>query len=105
MHKYTCTQPTKNLKSIIDCGIIRESGRIDVRDVRVHRGTTQISDHYLLKVKARFPFSKNKTIQNHRTNTMAEEEKFNLESLQHQRDNSIRGDLIINWKICRIRGP
>lgn len=84
IHKYTWIQPTRNLKSIIDYGIFRETGGIDVRDIRVHRRTAQISDHYLSKVKARFSFPKNNSTastQNQRTNITAENESHNLESL------------------------
>lgn len=55
IHKYKWTQSTRNLKSIIDYTIVRQSTKMKIHDVRVHRGATCGSDHYLLKTKILLP--------------------------------------------------
>ena len=56
IHKYTWTQPTRKLKSIIDYVIGRTRTRIKVEDTRVFRGAECGSDHHLLKAKIYFPY-------------------------------------------------
>lgn len=55
IHKFTWTQETRNLKSIIDYIIVRQKSKLKFNDVRVHRGPTCGSDHHLLKAKVIFP--------------------------------------------------
>jgi len=85
IHKYTWTQATRNLKSIIDYAITRQKSKLKVKDVRAYRGATCGSDHYLLKTKIVFPVQqrengyKSDTNQSEQTN----EKKFNLDSLDN----------------------
>ncbi|XP_072377962.1 uncharacterized protein [Diabrotica undecimpunctata] len=60
IHKYTWVQHTRNLKSIIDYVIVKQSTTLKVNDVRVLRGPTCGSDHYIVRTKMVFPFKSNK---------------------------------------------
>lgn len=55
IHKYTWRQETRDLKSIIDYVIAKQKTGLKFQDVRVCRGATCGSDHYLLKTKIFFP--------------------------------------------------
>ena len=86
-HKYTWTQKTRNLRSIIDYAIIRQKTRLKVQDIRVYRGASCGSDHYLLKSKILFHSSK----RNHNDKESQEDEgteykirRYNLVSLDHE---------------------
>ncbi|XP_030747932.1 craniofacial development protein 2-like [Sitophilus oryzae] len=61
IHRYTWTQETRELKSIIDYIIIRRRSTIKIRDVRVQRGAECGSDHRLLLAKMEFPWMNRKT--------------------------------------------
>lgn len=54
IHKYTWKQQTRQLKTIIDL-IIKQKTHIQVYDVRVQRGATCGSDHYLLRGRMYIP--------------------------------------------------
>ncbi|XP_072384375.1 uncharacterized protein [Diabrotica undecimpunctata] len=60
IHKYTWVQQTRNLKSIIDYVIVKQSTTLKVNDVRVLRGPTCGSDYYIVRTKMVFPFKSNK---------------------------------------------
>jgi len=50
INKYTWILSNRNLKSIIDYIIIRESNNIKINDMRMFRGTGYHSNHYLLRI-------------------------------------------------------
>ncbi|KAK4880664.1 hypothetical protein RN001_008810 [Aquatica leii] len=56
IHRYTWTQPTRQLKSIIDYIVVRQQFRPTIKDVRVWRGAECGSDHHLLVSKIMFKF-------------------------------------------------
>lgn len=58
IHRYTWTQNTRNLKSIIDYVISEQKTALQWNDVRVLRGVTCGSDHHLVRAKVVFPFKK-----------------------------------------------
>lgn len=58
IHKYTWTQPTKKLKSIIDYFITKKETTMKIKDVRVKRGMECGSDHLLLVANIEFPWIK-----------------------------------------------
>lgn len=51
IHKFTCIQPTLQLKSIIDYIIIKQKTKLKCHDVRVLRGAECGTDHYLVRAK------------------------------------------------------
>jgi hypothetical protein len=59
IHQYTWHQDTQELKSIIDYIIARQTSGLKFQDVRVFRGMTVGSDHYLVKAKILFLHEKN----------------------------------------------
>ncbi|XP_030762950.1 craniofacial development protein 2-like [Sitophilus oryzae] len=68
IHRYTWTQNTRNLKSIIDYVISKQETHIEINDVRVLRGITCGSDHFLVRAKIRIHFRKmDKLQENHNT--------------------------------------
>ena len=84
IHKYTWVQHTRNLRSIIDYLIVRQTSNLNVNDVRVHKGVTCGSDHYLVKGIIHFPMNKG----NHRnpktmesTTETSKQEVYNVGSL------------------------
>ncbi|XP_030762016.1 craniofacial development protein 2-like [Sitophilus oryzae] len=84
IHKYTWTQPTRNLKSIIDYVIVRQQTTLQINDVRPYRGITCGSDHYLVKAKIKFPFRRDKrgeTNRNYEHTERTESKRYNLDSL------------------------
>lgn len=91
IHKYTWQQNTKELRSIIDYIIIRQTSSFKAADVRSYRGAQCGSDHYLVKMKSFWPW-KNARNDTSNINKMNCSEKaqnlhFNIDSLQ---DESIR---------------
>ena len=54
IHQYTWHQDTKELRSIIDYIIARQSSGSKFQDIRVFRGMTFGSDHYLVNAKILF---------------------------------------------------
>lgn len=85
IHKYTWTQRTRNLKSIIDYVICRQHTRLQVYDVRAVRGVTCGSDHFLVRAKIMFPMSHKK---HDSVNIKQEIEKipfvkYNIDSFTH----------------------
>ena len=61
IHQYTWHQDTLELKSIIDYTIARQNSGLKFQDVRVFRGMTVGSDHYLVNAKILFLYEKNNT--------------------------------------------
>ena len=84
IHKYTWTQPTRQLKSKIDYIITPQKTEIKVNDVRVYRGVDCGSDHHLVGVKLQFPYFRTiKEKEDNRNKTEMEqidEIRYNLES-------------------------
>ncbi|KAK4877536.1 hypothetical protein RN001_010042 [Aquatica leii] len=60
IHKYTWIQPTKQLQSIIDYFIQRQTSRLKTTDVRVLRGAECGSDHHMILAKVVINFKKEK---------------------------------------------
>ena len=58
IHQYTWHQDTKELRSIRDYIIARQNSGLKFQDVRVFRGMTVGSDHYLLNAKILFLYEK-----------------------------------------------
>jgi len=59
IHQYTWHQDTKDLRSIIDYIITRQNTSLKFQDVRVFRGMTVGSDHYLVNAKSLFLYGRN----------------------------------------------
>ena len=59
IHQYTWHQDTLELKSIINYIIARQNCDLKYQDIRVFRGMTVGSDHYLVNAKILFPYGKN----------------------------------------------
>ncbi|XP_049782515.1 craniofacial development protein 2-like [Schistocerca cancellata] len=91
IHKYTWQQNTKELRSIIDYIIIRQTSSFKAVDVRSYRGAQCGSDHYLVKMKSFWPWknARSDTSNINKTNQTEKDESlpFNIDSLQ---DESIR---------------
>lgn len=86
IHIYTWIQHMKNLKSVIDYVIVKQRTTLIVNDVRVYRGVTCGSDHYMVKVKIVFPFTykgKRDDQENEETETITDKH-YNLDSLIHE---------------------
>ena len=86
IHMYTWTQNFRQLKSIIDYVIIKQKTKMKVQDVRVYRGATCGSDHYLLKTRIAFPRRKESNKEHTKTENQQGSEKevrYNLNSLDH----------------------
>ena len=86
IHTYTWTQPTRNLRSVIDYLIMKQKSKIKVQDVRVFRGAECGSDHHLLKAKILLPLTgKCRHQQNHNGNLVEVEQlQYNLASLDNE---------------------
>ena len=61
IHQYIWHQDTLELKSIIDYIIVRQSSGLKCQNIRVFRGMTVGSDHYLVNAKILFSYGKNNT--------------------------------------------
>ena len=59
IHQYTWHQDTQELRSIIVYIIARQNSGLKFQDVRVFRGMTVGSDHYLVTAKILFSYGKN----------------------------------------------
>lgn len=55
IHKYTWVQPSRNLKSIIDYVISKQTTRLKFYDVRALRGIECGTDHYVVRATVFFP--------------------------------------------------
>ncbi|XP_060536578.1 uncharacterized protein LOC132708327 [Cylas formicarius] len=91
IHCYTWTQSTRNLKSIIDYVISRQKTNLQINDVRVLRGSTCGSDHYVVKAKISLHFRITRNLQRVLNNNVTSAEtivtpKYNFDSF---RDESI----------------
>lgn len=86
IHKYTWTQHTKKLRSIIDYILIRQRTKLITEDVRAYREPTCGSDHYLIKAKIIFPWKGVKPTNKHDDEKPEEVDiiKYNISSLDHQ---------------------
>jgi hypothetical protein len=60
-HQYTWYQDTLELKSIIDYNIDRQNSELKFQDVRVFRGMSVWSDHYLVNAEILLSYGKNNT--------------------------------------------
>jgi len=58
VHHYTWHQDTQELRSVIDYIIARQNSGLKFQDVRVFRGMTVGSDHYLVNAKMLFLYGK-----------------------------------------------
>ena len=90
IHKYTWQQNTRELRSIIDYIIIRQTSSFKATDVRSYRGAQCGSDHYLVKMKSFWPWKNAKNETNNTKMNGAEKTQnphVNVEGLQ---DESIR---------------
>jgi len=63
IHQYTWHQDTQELRSIIDYIIARQNSGLKFQDVRVFRGMTVGSDHYLVNAKILFLYGKSNAIE------------------------------------------
>jgi len=61
IHKYTWSQHTKNLKTIIDYVITKQDLELKIQNVRAYRGPNCGTDHKLLVAKILFPYMYTKT--------------------------------------------
>lgn len=85
IHKYTWTQNTRGLKSIIDYTIIRQKTKLIVQDVRVYRGATCGSDHHLLKTKLTIGIDRARDLKEAAAEIeKLTEKKYNLNSLEQE---------------------
>lgn len=84
IHKYTSTQDTKKLRSIIDYVITKQKTKIQIQDVRVYRGAICGSDHHLLKAKIFLPYKREKIEYKEIENVTKEieERRYNLTALE-----------------------
>lgn len=85
IHKYTWVQPSRNLKSIIDYVISKQTTRLKFYDVRALRGLECGTDHYVVRATVFFPWAKPKAtiLQQNGEQTVCES-KYNLESLNDE---------------------
>ncbi|XP_044757060.1 uncharacterized protein LOC123315437 [Coccinella septempunctata] len=85
IHKFTWTQPTRKLSSIIDYIIMKQRSRINNLDVRVYRGSECGSDHHLvvtrLEINYRRKISRGEDEGNNYTLV---ERKYNLDSFRDE---------------------
>ena len=58
IHQYTWHQGTQELRSIIDYIIAKQTSVLKFQDLRVFRGMTVGSDHYLVNAKSLFYMGK-----------------------------------------------
>jgi hypothetical protein len=85
IHKYTWSQHTKNLRSIIDYVITKQNKRIKIQETRACRGATCGSDHHLVKAKILFPSRNVKTENIDSKDEIDTKPKgYNLDSLQYE---------------------
>jgi hypothetical protein len=86
IHKFTWTQPTRNLKSIIDYFIQRKDSKLKTKDVKVFRGPECGSDHHMIIAKVMVTFKREQS--SHKNDevtdigTTIENIKYNLESFK-----------------------
>jgi len=84
VHRYTWTQTTRQLKSIIDYVIIKQHTHFHPQDVRVYRGAECGLDHYLIIAKIYLPYRKMRNkgeSENEQQNTL-ETSRYKVRSLQ-----------------------
>lgn len=87
IHKFTWTQPTRGLSSIIDYIIMKQDSKINNLDVRVHRGSECGSDHHLVVTKLVINYRRkmNKKAEDVESSSDSlDEKKYNLESLKDE---------------------
>ena len=89
IHQYTWHQDTLQLKSIIDYIIARQNSVLKFQDVRVFRGMTVGSDHYLVNTKILFSYGKNNANESRETITdctgeLLQSPLYNIDSLRDE---------------------
>ena len=90
IHQYTWHQDTRELKSIIDYIIARQKSGLKFQDVRVFRGITVGSDHYLVNEKILFLYGKNNVnkLKENRTECASELVQLPVYNIDSLRDES-----------------
>lgn len=86
IHKFTWTQHSRNLKSIIDYLIVRQNTKLKIQDVRVYRGATCGSDHHLVKAKI-LSYQSVKRVNNEEEREKEQQRaeiRFNLDNFNHE---------------------
>jgi len=84
VHRYTWTQTTRELASIIDYVIIKQHTHFKPQDVRVYRGPECGSDHFLVIAKLYLPYRKMRNeagLENGQKKTL-DEPRYKVRSLQ-----------------------
>ncbi|XP_072402128.1 uncharacterized protein [Diabrotica undecimpunctata] len=86
IHKYTWTQETRKLRSIIDYIIMNHKSSIKVKDTRVKRGAECGTDHKLVVAWMEFPYiwTKQKHTSIVTTGTTINEKRLKLHLLQEE---------------------
>jgi len=89
IHQYTWHQHTLELKSIINYIIARQNCDLKYQDIRVFRGMTVGSDHYLVNAKILSPYGKNNANEIRETITDCTSESvqlplYNLDSVKDE---------------------
>ena len=90
IHQYTWHQDTLELKFIIDYIVARQNSDLKYQDVRVFRGMTVGSDHYLVNAKILFPYGKNNANESREiiTDYTSESEQLPLYNIDSLKDES-----------------
>lgn len=86
IHKFTWTQPTRGLRSIIDYFIQRQNATLQTTDVRVYRGSECGSDHHLVvgKIIVNYKYvNEKKSADKENKKNPIDMRKYNIESLKH----------------------
>lgn len=86
VHKFTWIQETRGLKSIIDYAILRQDSKLKTQDIKVQRGASCGSDHYLLRTYIVFPGRTVGEASSKDKDTCIEilERKYNLKGLEDE---------------------
>jgi hypothetical protein len=88
-HQYTWHQDTQELRSIIDYIIARQTSGLKFQDVRVLRGMTAGSNHYLVNAKILFSYGKNNANESKENVTdcaleLSQSPLYNIDSLRDE---------------------
>lgn len=85
IHKFTWTQPTRGISSIIDYVIMRQNSKINILDVRAYRGPECGSDHHfvLSKLIINYRRTPSRKAQMEKKET-SDERIYNLESFRDE---------------------
>ena len=96
IHRYTWTQTSRKLKSIIDYIIIKQNTQCKPQDVRVYRGAECGSDHYLIIAKIYLPYRKRRN-----EGEVDKEEEIKLEEPRYK-TTSLQQDSIRFLYVMRV---